>query len=385
MNKELDDDVQAMVDYWQMRAEGHAGEKMLTIAASRSAESVAKLQEWGVIFSDTVGTSGTSDALRAHYASNAEAAGAATDGVDFIAPLDKKAREIGVDIRLGTRATELLTEDGVVAGVLAESDDTKYTIHAGSVVIATGGYDLSKEMMAEHSPDLAGTFALSSAGNTGDGILMAEAVGAATNYTGGVIGFKMIDITKHYLEGPNMLCWMGPLGVTSSGVRFGNENADYPIFCTMLVEARRNGDKTFFIVDSTAEAYSGLAELAVAAGINAEALADTVEKYNAAAATGEPDEYGKTGSLPVTTGPFYAVEVKPATLGTIGGLLISENAEVLDTEGNPIPNLYACGEVANSQLLYKEYPASGSSISMTSTFGRIAGAAAAQNASGSKD
>ena len=401
VNKELDDDVQAMVDYWQMRAEGNADEKMLTIAASRSGESVAKLQEWGVMFADTVGTSGTSDALRAHYASNPEAAGAATDGVDFIAPLDKKARDMGVDIRLGTRATELLTEDGVVAGVLAESDDTKYAIHAGSVIIATGGYDLSKEMMAEHSPDLAGTFALSSAGNTGDGILMAEKVGAATNYTSGVIGFKMIDMTKHYLEGPNMLCWMGPLGVTSSGVRFGNENADYPIFCTMLVEARRNGDKTFFIVDSTAEAYSGLAELAVAsslgfkadtledlaaaAGINAEALADTVEKYNAVAATGEPDEYGKTGSLPVTTAPFYAVEVKPATLGTIGGLLISENAEVLDTDGNPIPNLYACGEVANSQLLYKEYPASGSSISMTSTFGRIAGAAAAQNAGGSKD
>lgn len=396
VNGDQDNDPEDMVRYWQERAEGNADENMLRIAAEGSGESVAKLQEWGVIFANDVGTAGTSPALRAHYASNKDADGAATDGVDFIAPLTEKANAIGIQILLGTEATELISEDGTVTGVKAVSDEHNYTISAKSVIIATGGYDLSKEMMEEHSPDLAGTFALSSAGNKGDGIKMAEAVGAATNYTGGVIGFKMIDVTKHYIEGSNMLCWLGPLAVTSKGVRFGNEAADYPIMCTQLVEAGRDGSKTYFIVDSTAEMYSGLAELAVAANcgfkadtieelaglaeIDAEALQATIDAYNATVEAGEPDEYGKVNTVPVAQGPFYAVEVKPATLGTIGGLLISEKAEVLDTEGNPIPNLYACGEVANSQFLYKEYPASGSSISITTTFGRIAGTEAAQNA-----
>ncbi len=397
VNKDLDDDVDALVDYWQMRAEGNADEDMLRIAAEGSAVSVEKMQEWGVIFSDTVSATGTSDALRGLYASNAEADGAATDGVDFVVPLLNKAEELGVTIITSTAATSLLTEDGTVTGITTEGEGGNYTINAKSVVIATGGYDLDADMMKEHSPEMAGTFALSSAGNKGDGIKLAETVGAKTNYTGGVIGFKMIDISTHYIERSNMLAWLGLLGVTNDGVRFGNEAADYPVFCTELIQAKEAGaEKFYFILDSSIEDFTGLAELAVgsnlgvkadtleelaeAAGITSDALVETVNTYNEHALAGEADEYGKEGLIPVATAPFYAVEVQPATLGTIGGLMISENAEVLDENDQPIAGLYAAGEVANSQFLYKEYPASGTSISISTTFGRIAGESAAKNA-----
>ena len=397
VNKELDNDVDDLVNYWMMRSENTADENMLRIAAENSGTTVEQLMEWGVMFADTVGPAGTSTALRAHYATNETAEGASTDGVDFIVPLLETAVNKGVTILTSTEATELLSDNGTVVGVKAVSDEKNYTINAKSVVIATGGYDLSNEMMSEHSPEMAGTWAVSSPGNTGDGIKMAEAVGAMTEYTGGVIGFKIIDVTKHYIEGANLLGWLGVLGVTNEGVRFGNEAADYPIFCTSLINAQKAGaEKFYLIVDSSVEFYAQLAEAAVAsnlgvkadtledlasaAGINTENLQATVETYNGHATAGEADEYGKTGLVPVATAPYYAVEIKPATLGTIGGLQINENAQVLSTDGTPISGLYAAGEVANSHFFYKEYPASGSSISISTTFGIIAGTQAAENA-----
>lgn len=394
MNGDQDNDVAALVDYWQQRAEGNADEAMLSIAAEGSAKTVEKMIEWGVQFSEQISATGTSPALRAHYATNASAEGAATDGVDFIVPLLKHAESIGVEIITATTATELLQDNGRIVGIKANSDETNLTINAKSVILATGGYDLSNEMMHEHSPEMAGTWAISSPGNTGDGITMATSAGAATNYTGGVIGFKIIDVTRHYIEGVNLLGWTGQLGVTNQGVRFGNEAADYPIFCTSLINAQKNGaEKFFLIMDSSAEYIAALAEeavnknlgfkadtleaLAELAGIDETALAETVETYNGHAIAKEADEFGKSNLTAVANGPFYAVEIKPATLGTIGGLIISENAEVLNEQGEAIEGLFAAGEIANSQFFYKEYPASGSSISISGTFGRIAGEQAA--------
>ena len=397
INKDLDDDPDDLVEYWQMRAEGNADEAMLRIAAEQSGQTVAQLQEWGVVFSTTVVPTGTSPAPRGLYASNEEAELAPTDGVDFIVPLAKKADEIGVQVMLGTAATELILEGGVVKGVKASSDDTSYTIQAGSVVIATGGFDHNQDMIKEYSPEATGFFSLSSAGNKGDGVVMAQAAGAASNFTGGVIGFKMIDLTTHYIEGANFLAWAGQLGVTNEGLRFGDENADYPIFCTELIEAQKAGaEKFYLIVDSTTEMFAGLAELAVAknlavkadtldelaeaAGINADNLNATVESFNGHAEAGDADEFGRTGLVAVATAPYYAVEIKPAILGTLGGILINEDAAVVNEGGEAIPNLYAAGEVANSAFFYKEYPASGSSISTCATFGMIAGRNAAANA-----
>ena len=372
-----------------MRSEGNADEAMLRIAAENSGASVQQLMDWGVVFSTTVAPTGTSTAMRGLYASNAEANGAATDGVDFIKPILNKAVEAGVEIITGTEATKLLTNEGVVVGIKANSDEVNYTINAHSVIIATGGFDHNSDMMAEYSPELAGTFAISSPGNTGDGIKMAEAVGAATEYTGGVIGFKIIDMTKHYIEGANLLGWTGELGVTDQGIRFGHEGADYPVFCTSLINAQKNGAEKFFLILDSASPMSALAEMAIAsnlgvkadtleelasaAGINSEALIETVNTYNGHADAGEADEFGKAGYATVKEGPFYAVEIKPATLGTMGGLVTNDKAQVLNAEGNPIEGLYAAGEVTNSAFFYKEYPASGSSISISTTFGIIAG------------
>ncbi len=390
-----DNDPQALADYWQMRAEGNADDAMLLMAAEKGAATFEQLQDWGMVISTRVGTCGISPALRGHYASNAEADGASTDGVDFIVPLLKKAEEKGVKILLHTAATELLQDGAAITGVKATGKSVDYTINAKSVILATGGFDQDAKMFAEKSPEMAGRFTLASAGNTGDGIKMGEAVGAATDFTGGWIGFHMTDLTTHYIEQSNLLGWSGLLNVTDKGVRYGNEFADYPIYCTQMVTAEAEGaEKFWIIVDSTVEMYAGLAENAVgknlgfkgetleevagAAGIDAAALQATVDAYNATVASGEADEYGKVNTVPVMTAPYYAVSIQPASLGTMGGLVINADAEVLDTNGNAIENLYAAGAVCNSWVLYREYPASGTSITTSATIGIIAGENAAK-------
>ena len=79
--------------------------------------------------------------------------------------------------------------------------------------------------------------------------------------------------------------------------------------------------------------------------------------------------------------PYYAVMVKPSTIGSMGGLVINADAEVLKADGTAIPGLYATGEVANGGFYYREYPASGSSLSLGMTFGLEAGRNAAARVS----
>ena len=104
----------------------------------------------------------------------------------------------GVDIRTETPAQSLIVdENGAVVGVEAiAADGHKVTVNAKSVVIATGGFDGNQEMMRKHSPEYADEFFYASAGNTGDGINMAIAVGADTVFKGGVIGLRGIRPTS---------------------------------------------------------------------------------------------------------------------------------------------------------------------------------------------
>lgn len=127
-------------------------------------------------------------------------------------------------------------------------------------------------------------------------------------------------------------------------------------------------------------AFTGdnLADLAAAAHLPVDTFTATVARYNELAGQEDVD-FGKPAVLMtgLADGPVTAVRVMPATIGTIGGLKMDLEGHVLNTEGAPIANLYAAGAVANGEFFYREYPASGTSIQMCFTTGRIAGANAA--------
>lgn len=299
----------------------------------------------------------------------------------------------GVEILKETKATELLTDDsGAVVGAKAESKDAHLTIHADKVILATGGFAKNSEMLAKLVPEAKDTaeFSAAAAGSTGDGITMAEKVGAVLYEEPWTIGLGVGST----VEGTGGIAWdWTKVYVNGEGERYMNEQSHYAIVTNKTYEQ----ENPWFVLDS-AEANAQLIEsleaaldggevvkadtveaLAEGMGVPADKLKATLDEYNANAEAGE-DPLGKAAELlvPLNTAPYYAIKMYPKTMGTFGGVKTNENYEVVKEDGSVIPNLYATGETAN-KVLYNQVYMSGSAVQFALTSGRLAGAHAAQN------
>lgn len=362
-----EDDRATMVDYYMARANGNADEALLQFFADNALDTISWLEGLGVQWMMTV-PAGTAPEPRARFSMTPEGVG--MTGAALVNPMLAKLEELGVPVMCGVRGTELLVdESGAIVGAKAEGKAADYTINARGVILATGGFDASKEMKAKYSPIAEDDFPLSSKGNVGDGINMGMAVGAATLFKGGVIGFDFVDgsLPASGMNAVAMYCnsYVQPDGTFVSDV------IDYPITYTAI---KTLGVDHFYGLYDAKGAES--AEAAVAVGFGWKG--DTVEEL--AEATGmDPEKLAD--AIEKGTGleeaPFYAVMVKPTTIGSMGGLVIDADAQVLKEDGTPIPGLYATGEVANGGFYDVEYPASGSSLSLGMTFGLEAGRNAA--------
>ena len=341
-----ENDKAAMVQYYMDRAGGNANEELLAFYADNALDTIAWLESLGVQWLMTV-PAGTAPEPRARFSMTAEGVG--MTGAALVNPMLEKLNELGVDVLCGVRGTELLVgDDGAITGAKAEGKTADYEITAKSVILATGGFDASKEMKAQYSPVAENDFPLSSKGNVGDGINMGMAIGAATEFKGGVIGFDFVDGSLP-ASGMNAVAMYCSSYVQPDGT-FVSKVIDYPITFTAIKELVGFGWK-----GDTVEA------LAEATGMDAAKLADAIAQ--------DPD---------LKEAPYYAVMVKPTTIGSMGGLVIDTDARVLKDDGSAIPGLYATGEVANGGFYNVEYPASGSSLSLGMTFGLEAGRNAAE-------
>lgn len=354
-------DVSTMENYYHTRAEGKADSAIVKFFSENSLNTINWLTENGVGWFMQV-PSGTAPEPRARFANG-------FTGASLVEPLIAKAQSLGIEIIPNCEATELVMENGVIAGVKATGRNGEYSFTSKAVVLATGGFDASEEMKAEYSPIAVGDFPLSNKGNTGDGIKMGMAIGAATEFKGGIIGFDFVDGTLSN-SGQSGIAMGAPIYVTSNGEYLIN-NIDYPITYTAM---KNSGKDAFFgIYDAAGEANGELA-ISLGFGYKADTLADLATATGMDATKLE----AAVSNSAIATAPYYAVVAKPCTIGSMGGLKINTNAEVLDTKGNTIPGLYAAGEVANGGLYYQEYPASGTSNSMSFTFGLEAGENAAK-------
>ena len=362
-----ENDRDAMVQYYMDRAEGDANEELLRFYADNALDTIAWLEGLGVQWMMTV-PAGTAPEPRARFSMTAEGVG--MTGAALVNPMLAKLDELGVPLLCGVKGTELLVgADGAIIGAKAESKAADYEITAKSVILATGGFDASKEMKAQYSPIAENDFPLSSKGNVGDGINMGMAIGAATEFKGGVIGFDFVDGSLP-ASGMNAVAMYCSSYVQPDGT-FVSKVIDYPITYTAI---KTLGVDHFYGLYDAAGAETAEAAVAVgfgwkgdtvealaeATGMDAAKLADAIEQ--------DPD---------LKEAPYYAVMVKPTTIGSMGGLVIDTDARVLKADGAPIPGLYATGEVANGGFYKVEYPASGSSLSLGMTFGLEAGRNAA--------
>lgn len=314
-------------------------------------------------------------------------------GAAFIQSIENFVRKNNIDIMTETKATELITnENGDVTGVVAEGKDGKVTIHAKKVILAAGGFAKNDELLERLAPKLAGTAALSaaSAGSTGDGILMAEKIGAALYEDPWSIGLSF----GAKVDGTAGLAWdWTKVYVNETGERFVNEETHYAIITNIVAEQETpwlildSSEANAATVELLEAAMSGgevakgetYEELGTAMGVPGETLAKTMADYNEGAKTGT-DSLGKSSNflVPMEKAPYYALKIYPKTMGTFGGVKTNENYQVLREDGSIINNLYAGGECAN-RVLYNQVYMSGSAVQFAATSGRISGAHAAQS------
>jgi flavocytochrome c len=382
-NLNIQDSVDALVQYWSDRAGGQNDQAKVKFVAERSGATIDWMASLGVKFADPV-PAGISPVRRAHTSPDG--------GVGLVNPLKKAADAKNVAFFMETAATKLLTDKGAVVGVAAKDKNGKAVeFRSKTVILATGGFDRNTELMAKYAADYQTDLTFVGTGNTGDGLLMAQAVGAAVEGKGGVIGFRGVPGESSFTTDVSLLIWRPYLTVNKEGKRFVNETVDYPIFHQAL---NKQADKMGYIIfdantfepplqkavdKGVAFGADTIEALAKAAGIDEKGLAASVAAYNKAIATGKDAEFGRAmkGLKPVKKGKFYALKVKAATLGTMSGLKTDLDTRVLNEKGEAIKGLFAAGEVANGGFFNQEYPASGTSIQMSLTFGRVAGTAAA--------
>lgn len=379
------DSVEDLVKYWSDRAENKNDVNQLKFVAERSGQTMDWLVKMGVKLSDPTPT-GTSPVLRAQASTE--------HGGGLVKPLKAYAEQKKVEFFLQTSAKDLISNDkGEVTGVKAvDKEEKEINFNAKAVVLTTGGFDRDPELVKKYASIADGQKSFAGSGNTGDGLKMAVKLNADVVTHGGVIGFRAVEGEMAYTTDICMLMWMPYLSVNKQGKRFVNESTDYPLFYEELVKQQ---DKVSYMIfdgntyvptlDKAVEKGSAFAadtldELAKKTGIDAAGLNATVKSYNEMIKNGKDTEFGKdlTGHKAIDKPKYYALKVVPAILGTMTGIKTNLDTQVINKDGKAISGLYAAGEVANGDFFNKIYPASGSSIQMSLTFGRVAGTNAAK-------
>jgi fumarate reductase flavoprotein subunit len=318
--------------------------------------------------------------------------------------------EIGrgtVTLSLQTKLSGLAVENGAVVGVHAEArDGTTATIRGRNVVLASGGYAANPELWAELTP----SYPLRSHCNPysrGDGIVAAREAGAKVDR-----GDMFLCSFACVMQDPNdpLSARMGlvlspqmripwEIFVNRSGKRFVRE--DHPsvdhrehalleqdgmeMFVILDEGIRQNAPNIDSAVTREAQATlfgnhpsyfkaDTLAELAAACGIDAANLEASVRQYNEAVDTKHDAEFGRMAfARPIDTPPYLAIRAVGFTVLSPGGLDVDGELRVMDTDGQPIPNLFAAGEVLGSSRITGAAYVGGMSLLPAITFGRLLG------------
>jgi tricarballylate dehydrogenase len=316
----------------------------------------------------------------------------------------------GAELIYETEALRLsVSPEGRVDGVVVRGrDGLLRTIRAGSVVIASGGFEGNKEMLTQYLGERACDIPVISPGtanNRGEGIRMAVAVGADT--AGQFDRFHAEPVDARATK-PDPVIYPYTYGIVVNGraQRFFDEgkNSFDSTFEELGYEIWRNQNQTAFLIgDQTSLSVKGftdvvfsdvppvtadgIAELAGKLGLDPAQLEATIARYNAATDASEFDPYRFDGkrtvdldppksnwAFPLEKPPYIAYPLRCAICFTFGGIRTDAEARIVTPSGTPIPSLYAAGEVTG--LYYHEYPV-GTSVIRGVTFGRIAGTHAA--------
>ncbi len=329
-------------------------------------------------------------------------------------------RQRGVPIQYETRLVELYLEQGRVAGAIIEQGGRRRLVRARrGVVLATGGVPHSAALRAELMPAHPHEDSMADEGNTGDGVAAARRAGAAVDRAVSNPAYWSPASVRHTADGRRIL-WIhghmdrgkpGLMAVGASGKRFVNEADSYHDFVLAMFGGEGQApmlpaylicDHRFirsyglglvrpkvsriepFVRDGYLVRADTIEALAQRVGIDPQTLRDTVETYNADARTGVDREFGRGSRTlnrfngdpeqrpnpcmaPIEHAPYYALEVRPCTIGTAIGLATDADARVLDAHGQVLEGLYACGNDVSS-VFRGFYPGPGATLGAAVVF-----------------
>ena len=342
-----------------------------------------------------------------------------TLGGALIGRLRKSMQDFDIPLWLNTPFEDLIIEKDKVIGVIANKEGSEIRIKAErGVILAAGGFPHNLEMREKYHPKPITTdWTSAHSGNTGDAILAGMKHGAA------------IDLMDDAWWGPSSIPpdglpffhvgergYPGGIMVNKAGKRFTNESASYVVVvhemyekhtkeiphvpCYFIFDSRFKSKYMFGLVfpvmkfpqeyiDSGYIKFADtIEELAEKMDVDRKNLKETVKQFNEFAKTGKDKDFGRGDSAydnyygdpkvkpnpnlhPLEYPPFYAVEFVPGDLGTKGGLVTNENAQVLKKNKSIIEGLYAVGNNSSS-VMGNSYPGPGATVGSTMTFGYVA-------------
>lgn len=329
--------------------------------------------------------------------------------------------ERDIPIFYETPGRELIKDGktGEILGVRAEQGGAPFFVKARKAVILTcGGFENNQEMIRNYLPGLPYCYASGTPYNEGDGVAMAQAVGAdlwhMNNYAGPSMALKVPEYPATFsmqalhfskvmagamiVVGPDAKRFTdekyktrhGKVRVNGTWRPLATPCPMHMVFDQTMLDAGPLYDKDpvrgwtpimsryDWSDDNRAEIERGwikgadtVEALAGSIGLDPQALQDTVERWNEHASDGQDPDFGRELMLsPFDAGPYYSVELSPAMINTQGGPRRNENAQVMRPDGSPIPRLYSAGELGS--IFSYLYQGTGN-IGECLAFGRIAG------------
>ena len=301
--------------------------------------------------------------------------------VGYVPPMEAKAKELGVEIMLETRATELIFEDDVLAGVIALRDEKGIEIKAPAVILASGGYAENEEVMRHYGINTDRYLFYNAPRHMGDGRTMALNAGAAEFLNPcfeGIVCFENAHSTS--IPCVWLMGAMGPvLWVNQDAQRFVNEdcgsvNMELPVLpvaaqreayavitrdllVDMLVAiGYAESDLDDYINGSPESIFEAdnIYDLSEKVGIDSDAFRATVDEYARFCENGKDEIFGKDPQylVPLENGPFYIIKLILALDINLGTIKTDHECRVITETREPIPGLYATG--ADGCMLYRD-------------------------------
>ena len=355
--------------------------------AENSASAIDWLDSIGAPLSN-IGLAGGASAMRQHRPVNDEGK-ILSVGTYLVEHLTKTCEDTGVKIIFNAKVDEVLMEDGKAVGLHATGKSgNNITVHANNVVIATGGFGSNPDLIVKYRPELKGYVSTNAPTITGDAIEFLQKIGAD------FVDLDQIQIHPTVVQADGSLISEslrgdGAILINKEGKRFCNEiltrdvvsghiNEQPDSYAWLLADEAMKTESTViekYVNKGYMIKCDTVADLAKLLEVDEATLQKTLDTWKAACDAEKDGEFGREGFDALLTdlshAPYYAVKIAPGIHHTMGGVKIDTAAEVISTDGKPINNLYAAGEVTGG--VHGGNRLGGNAVADIIVFGRIAG------------